>query len=453
MKQYTCFSPRASLAILGQQTQKWEIWKTIGEHVQIHQKTVSHTPLEKLQDAWIGILAGGHGMVEINTRVRPDRGLQLAFGRKQCAEQSTVSQTLTACTQENVQQLRHALQLLFQTHSQAFSHPYLQQDLEVDVDMSGLTSGKQAEGASKGYFAGQKNRRGRQLGRALASQYGEVIYEQLYPGTVQLEGSLQHLVLRMEDVLAVNSTQRKHIILRVDGGGGRDADVNWLLECGYGILIRVRQWQRARNLAKRVQTWYVDPQDLQREWGQVEEPFAYKRPTRQIAVRYRKSDQSWTYRVLVTNLSDEQLFYMARQPMSAVPTPPEVLFAAVIAYDLRGGGVETSLRQSKQGMGLNKRNKKSFHAQEMLVLLAQLAYHLLLWVRHQLSQHHSQWRAWGILRMVRDVCAIPGKLQFDKDCLLIQVVLNRDHPLAGLLHRTYLPFCQEQGLSLILRKI
>jgi hypothetical protein len=31
--------------------------------------------------------------------------------------------------------------------------------------------------------------------------------------------------------------------------------------------------------------------------------------------------------------------------------------------------------------------------------------------------------------------------------------LNRDHPLAGLLQRTYLPFCQEQGLSLILRKI
>lgn len=61
-----------------------------------------------------------------------------------------------------MQQLRQALLLLFQTHSQACSHPYLQQDLEVDVDMSGLTSGKQAEGASKGYFAGQKNRRGQQ---------------------------------------------------------------------------------------------------------------------------------------------------------------------------------------------------------------------------------------------------------------------------------------------------
>ena len=453
MKQYTCFSPRASLAIMGFQAKKWGIWKTIGDHVHNQQKTVHHTPNEKLQDAWISILAGGHGMVEINTRVRPDRGLQLAFGPKQCAEQSNVSQTLTACTQENVQQLRHALQLLFQTHSQAFSHPYSKQDLEVEVDMSGLTSGKKAEGASKGYFAGQKNRCGRQLGRALANQYGEVIYEQLYPGTVQLEGSLQHLVLRMEDVLAVNSAQRKHIILRVDGGGGRDADVNWLLERGYGILIRVRQWQRARNLAKRVQTWYVDPQDPQREWGLVGEPFAYKRSTRQIGVRYRKSDQSWTYRVLVTNLSDEQLFHFARLPMPAVPNLQEVLFAAVIAYDLRGGGVETSLRQSKQGIGLNKRNKKSFHAQEMLVLLAQLAYHLLLWVRHQLNQYHSQWHAWGILRMVRDVCAIPGRLQFDKDGSLIQVVLNRDHPLAGLLHCTYLPFCQKHDLLLILRKI
>jgi hypothetical protein len=42
MKQYTCFSPRASLAILGQQTQKREIWKTIGEHVQ--NEPGSHSP-------------------------------------------------------------------------------------------------------------------------------------------------------------------------------------------------------------------------------------------------------------------------------------------------------------------------------------------------------------------------------------------------------------------------
>ena len=35
--------------------------------------------------------------------------------------------------------------------------------------------------------------------------------------------------------------------------------------------------------------------------------------------------------------------------------------------------VETSIKDSKQGLGITKGNKRNFHAQEMLVLLAQLA--------------------------------------------------------------------------------
>jgi hypothetical protein len=49
--------------------------------VQIRQKVIKHKPLDKLLDAFINILAGGHGMVEVNTRVRPDEALQRAFGR------------------------------------------------------------------------------------------------------------------------------------------------------------------------------------------------------------------------------------------------------------------------------------------------------------------------------------------------------------------------------------
>jgi hypothetical protein len=55
------------------------------------------------------MLAGGSGLAEINTRVRPDAGLQRALGRKECAGQSVVSQTLDACTGENVAQMQQAL--------------------------------------------------------------------------------------------------------------------------------------------------------------------------------------------------------------------------------------------------------------------------------------------------------------------------------------------------------
>ena len=72
MKNYTAFSAYASLAVVGLRMRQMTIWKTIEEHVQIHQKTIRHTPLEKLLDAFINILAGGRGLVEA-----PD----VAFGR------------------------------------------------------------------------------------------------------------------------------------------------------------------------------------------------------------------------------------------------------------------------------------------------------------------------------------------------------------------------------------
>ncbi|MCQ8210765.1 hypothetical protein NPS74_24090, partial [Cutibacterium acnes subsp. acnes] len=80
-----------------------------GEHLQIKQKTLKHTPLEKITDAFISLLAGASGLCEINTRLRPDAALQRAFGRNTCAEQSTVQETLSACTKENVRQMRAAL--------------------------------------------------------------------------------------------------------------------------------------------------------------------------------------------------------------------------------------------------------------------------------------------------------------------------------------------------------
>ncbi len=92
------YSARASLVTLGVQFQQLNIWAVVKEDVRIKQKVRQHQPLDKLLDCFMNVLAGGNGLIEINTRVRPDRALQLAFGRAVCAEQSTVSRTLTACT-------------------------------------------------------------------------------------------------------------------------------------------------------------------------------------------------------------------------------------------------------------------------------------------------------------------------------------------------------------------
>ena len=119
-------------------------------------------------------------MVEINTRLRADLALQVAFGRSACAEQSVVQQTLDACTDENVIQMQQAIDEIFRQHSHAYGHAYQGSYHILDVDMSGMPCGPKAAMATKGYFANQRNRRGRQLGRVLASRYGEVVVDRLH---------------------------------------------------------------------------------------------------------------------------------------------------------------------------------------------------------------------------------------------------------------------------------
>jgi hypothetical protein len=180
------FTARAPLAALGLKLRSLKLFETISQHVKIKQKTIKHTPLEKLTDAFIAILAGAHGLSEVNTRLRSDRAMQRAFGRKDCAEQSVVQETLDRCTSENVQQMQAAVDELFRTHSQAFSHDYKTGLQLLDIDMSGLPCGPQAEHATYGYFGLHNIRYGRQLGRVVAARYEEVIADRVYAGNLQL---------------------------------------------------------------------------------------------------------------------------------------------------------------------------------------------------------------------------------------------------------------------------
>ena len=99
----------ASLAVLGVKLRELDLFRPIRERVRIAQKTVRHTPADKLYDAFIALLAGAHGLVQINRLLRADPALQAAFGRPACAEQSVVQDTLDACTAANVAELHGAM--------------------------------------------------------------------------------------------------------------------------------------------------------------------------------------------------------------------------------------------------------------------------------------------------------------------------------------------------------
>src|SRR5260370_9671469 len=135
------FTGSASLAAIGLKLKELKLFEPIEQGVQIAQKTVKDRPTDKLYDALISILAGAHGLVEINTRLRADVARPRAFGRSRCAEQSVVQDTFNACTAEHVEQMEHARDRIYRQHSQGYQHDYQASFQVLDVDMSALPCG------------------------------------------------------------------------------------------------------------------------------------------------------------------------------------------------------------------------------------------------------------------------------------------------------------------------
>ncbi|MBC8162122.1 MAG: transposase [Roseiflexaceae bacterium] len=422
-------SPCASLAAIGVHLQSLDLFAPIRQTVQIAQKTVKYSPADKLNDAFITILAGAHGLVEVNSRLRADVALQRAFGRTGCAEQSVVQETLDHATAENVTQMAHALTTIVRQHSQAYRHDYATAWHILDVDMSGLPCGPKAAFATKGYFAHQRNRRGRQLGRVLATRYQEIVVDQIFDGKTQLATALQPLVSAAEDVLGLSDAQRAATLMRVDAGGGSVADINWLLARGYQVLAKDYSSVRSARVAASVSIWFTDPKLPERQVGWVMEPAsAYVRPVVRLAVRCRTANGQWGYGMLIAPPDLAGLRRAVGQEGVAV-TPAELALSYVYAYDARGGGVETSFKGDKQGLGLTKRSKKRFCAQQITTLLGSLAHNVIVWARGWLVGQQPKLAQYGMLRMVRDVFHIQGRIELDAKGHVVGIILNQAAPL------------------------
>ena len=426
-------TPHASLAAVGIKVRQLDLFAPIREQVRIAQKTVKFTPTDKLYDAFIGSLAGAQGLVELNRRLRADPALQAAFGREACAEQSVVQDTLDACTEENVRQIQGALDQIYQAHSQGAHHDYAQEWQVLDVDMTGLPCGKKAVFATKGYFEKQKNRRGRQLGRVLATHYDEIVVDRLFPGNVQLVSTFPALVAAAEAALALDTERRQRTILRVDAGGGTIEHVNWALARGYQYHGKDFSHQRVETLAATVTHWYPDPRVPGREVGWVIEASPYQRMVYRIAVRCRdprKAPGRWKTAVLLSTLAPTEILAVTGTPAAAKYDPATVLLAYIYFYDARGGGVETSIKEDKQGLGITRRNKKRFAAQQVLTQLNVLAHNVLIWARGWLAPAAPGVQRYGIRRLIRDVFGISGVLELDAARGVHRIVLNDADRLA-----------------------
>ena len=119
-------------------------------------KHIQHTPADKLTAGLVLILAGGRALYQANLLLRPNTALARAWGPTAFAEQSTVSDTFDALNDASLQGLRDAFATITQTWSQTCRHDFRRGDLILDGDLTGLPASRQAEGSSKGFFAGKK---------------------------------------------------------------------------------------------------------------------------------------------------------------------------------------------------------------------------------------------------------------------------------------------------------
>jgi Transposase DDE domain group 1 len=414
------------LVAIGTKIRALKLLQPIEELVKIRQKTVKYSPVQKLMDGLITILAGARGLSEINTRLRSDPALQRAFGRTGSASQSVVQETLDASSATNVKQMEQATREIFQTHSLAYRHNYKQSWQALDVDMTGLPCGSKSVKADKGYFSKEGIRHGRQLGLVIAAEYEEVVVDKLYNGKVQLLTAQRSLARAAAEALGLDEEKRKRTIIRVDAGGGSVDEVNWLLGADYQLHCKDFSSARAKNLAATVKEWVSDPHTPGRELGWVDEPGdEYVRGVRRLALRWKKKNGQMSYAVILSTLEPRDVILLTKQPVDRVGDKRAVMGAYAAFYNQRGGTVEIEIKEDKQGVGMTKRSKKRFEGQQMVVLLNSLAHNLLVWSRRWLSATTPKLKEYGFLRLVRDAFQVSGLVELDAGGKVIKIVLNQ----------------------------
>jgi len=250
-------------------------------------------------------MCGAEAVYQINTLLRSDPAVSRAFGRERCADQSTIQETLAACTPINVLEMQTVLKIIFQKTSRAIAHAFSSGPLVLDIDITGLPCGRHLEGATKGYFAGCKPGRvptggcGRQLYRVSASQYDEVVYQQVCPGNI---GSSQLAVFKQVieatwDILKLTAQAKGRVLIRLDSGYGTTDIISYLWSEGYQFITKMFATSRARKLGRAgvAAEWHSDPCHTGRACTILNEPHLYtggERKLYQIGVRCQLAEKS-----------------------------------------------------------------------------------------------------------------------------------------------------------------
>jgi hypothetical protein len=164
-----------------------------------------------------------------------------------------------------------------------------------------------------------KNATGRQLARVSATQYGETVWSELYPGSRPSASCLQPAVLAAESsfdlapgkdapktVVDLAVARRRAILWRLAGGFGSDEKMIWLLARDYQAIGKGFSGRRAENLSKQVARWnpYGDAR-----LGAVTSPVNFGRDV-QVWIKRRVAKGEFKYSYYLTTVK----FHCGPQP-------------------------------------------------------------------------------------------------------------------------------------------
>jgi DDE family transposase len=418
-KRTTMTTGRASLCALGEYLRRHCFFAPLREHVQIRQKTVRYRPIDKLLDALGGILCGAKTIAQNNVTIRTDRAVQRAFGRTGCAEQSTIARTLRACTAENIAQLEHVSWYYLKRYGATPRHRFHDTRLWVDIDLTPMPIGAKAEGSERTWMGRNRSKTGRKTLRITASQYREILHETLLRGKATAVPALKAALLEVETHLGWSRERRAQIVLRLDGGFGTTEVLNWLLSRGYQVVAKISNHGRVHKLRQHLGPWQPTSSPG-RDMAAILRPHRFCRATRQWVIRTPQAHGGYHYAVLLTTVPD-------LEPM-----------ALADAYDGRAM-IEATFCQDKQALGLVKRRQHKWEAQQMVLLLARLAHHLLLWSKRWLSQvPTTRWRleGYGLVRLLQEGTTVPGVIRW-RCGWMVSVHFDPLHPLAEALQQGF----------------
>ena len=125
------------------------------DQIEIDMKIREISGTSKLKQVMISILAGCETLSEVNTKLTSEVHLAQIMHYPRFVDQSSLSRTLDALSQKNLEQFRQANQQIRQQYGQTSQHDW-RKYLRLDFDLSGLPCGPQAEESQKGYFSGKK---------------------------------------------------------------------------------------------------------------------------------------------------------------------------------------------------------------------------------------------------------------------------------------------------------